>query len=67
VRAAAAVDVTPDGSTFTAKLPRRLSGGSHWRIWLRFGAAGGTPARTIGWELVREGRQVRLAATTGAN
>ncbi|HVT65579.1 MAG TPA: glycosyltransferase [Mycobacteriales bacterium] len=65
VRAAAAVDVTPDGSRFTAVLPRRLPGGSPWRIWLRLGAAGGTPARTIGWELVREGRQVRLAVTNG--
>jgi glycosyltransferase involved in cell wall biosynthesis len=66
LRAPAAIEVTPDGARLAAKLPRRLPGGSHWRIWLRFAPAGGTPARTIGWELVRDGRQVRLATTNGA-
>jgi glycosyltransferase involved in cell wall biosynthesis len=66
VRAPGAIEVTPDGAQFAAKLPRHLPGGSHWRIWLRFGAPGGTPARTIGWELVRDGRQVRLSAINGA-
>ncbi|MGN6474424.1 MAG: glycosyltransferase family 2 protein [Mycobacteriales bacterium] len=65
LRIPARVEVGPGGSTFSAKLPRRLPGGSHWRVWLRFGPAGGTPARTIGWELVRDGREVRLAALPG--
>jgi glycosyltransferase involved in cell wall biosynthesis len=65
LRIDAAIEVGPDGSQFNAKVPRRWPGGSHWRIWLRFAAAGGTPARTIGWELVRDGHSVRLAATHG--
>ncbi len=66
VRIAAMVDVQPSGSTFRAKLPHRLPGGSHWRLWVRFGPPGGTPARTIGWELVREGRDMRLEPSPGA-
>jgi glycosyltransferase involved in cell wall biosynthesis len=66
LRIGGSIDVGRDGSRFTAKLPRRLPGGSHWRIWLRIGPTGGTPARTIGWELVREGRHVRLATTNGS-
>ncbi|HVS67890.1 MAG TPA: glycosyltransferase family 2 protein [Mycobacteriales bacterium] len=57
---AAAIELSPEGSRFVAKLPRRLPGGSHWRIWLRLGPPGGAPARTIGRELVRDGRAVRL-------
>jgi hypothetical protein len=60
LRIPAEVAVTPEGSQFVGKLPRRLPGGSHWRLWLRFAEPGGTPARTIGWELRREGRHVRL-------
>ncbi|HWC33875.1 MAG TPA: glycosyltransferase [Mycobacteriales bacterium] len=65
VRVGAAIEVHPEGSRFVAKLPRRLAGGSHWRLWLRFAPPGGTPARTIGWELVRDGRAVRLVPPAG--
>jgi hypothetical protein len=65
VRVPAEVEVEAEGSTFTAKLPRRLPAGSHWRLWVRFGPPGGTPARTIGWELVRQGRAMRLSALPG--
>lgn len=67
VRVGASIEVGPAGSTFAAKLPRRLPAGSHWRIWLRFGPPGGTPARTIGWELVRTGGDVRLEPLPGSS
>jgi hypothetical protein len=66
VRIDATVEVEPGGSTVIAKLPRHLPAGSHWRLWLRFGPPGGTPARTIGWELVRDGRNLRLEASPSA-
>lgn len=63
----AAIEVTPDGSAVVAKLPRRLPAAGPWRLWLRFGPPGGTPARMIGWQLVRDGRALRLdTPQTGA-
>ncbi len=66
VQVDADIDVGPSGSRLVAKLPRRLPGGMHWRLWLRFAPPGGTPARTLGWQLVHSGRHLRLEPTTGA-
>lgn len=63
VQIAATLRVDAAGATIVAKLPHRLPPGPRWRIWLRFGPPGGTPARTIGWELVRSGRELRLEPT----